>query len=113
MEIVTPAQVITELNRLQILSEKGVQALYEAELAVAEAENAYEKAFAKAILKHEGGTAQVKEALAKLDTADERFAFQLAKVERDRVKNKLKQVSEACVSVSVISRQVELQYRTA
>ena len=41
------------------------------------------------------------------------FAFQLAKVERDRVKNKLKQVSEACVSVSVISRQVELQYRTA
>ena len=44
------------------------------------------------------------EALAKLDCADEKFAMQLARIERDRVKNKLKQISEACVSVSVISR---------
>lgn len=111
MEIITPQQVISELNRLQTLSEKGVQTLADAELKLAEAENAFEKAFAHAILKHDGGTAQTKEALAKLDTADEKFAMQLARIERDRVKNKLKQISEACVSVSVISRQVELQFR--
>lgn len=111
MEIQTPQQVINELNRLQALSEKGVEALYQAEVKLVEAENAYEVAYAKAILKHEGGTAQTKEALAKLDTADVKFVAQLARVERDRVKSKLKQISEASVACSVIGRQVELQFR--
>jgi len=44
VEIVTPQQVISELNRLQTLSEKGVQTLADAELKLAEAENAFEKA---------------------------------------------------------------------
>lgn len=110
MEITTPDQVIRELNRIQTDASKGITALYEAEKRLVELDLAFDKAWAKAVLKHSGAVA-VREALATLDTDSERFERDLARVEVNRIKLKLKQLSEASMAASVIGKQVELTYK--
>jgi hypothetical protein len=112
MEITTPDQVIRELNRLQTESAKGIEALYAAEKNLVELDIKHDNAYSKALLKHEGSIA-LREALARLDSESERFQRDLARVEVNRIKLKLKQISEASVAASVIGRQVELTWRHA
>ncbi len=110
MDITTPDQVIRELNRLQSDAVKGIGALYEAERKLVELDLAFDTSWAKALLKHSGAVA-IREAMATLDTESERLQRDLARVEVNRIKLKLKQLSEASVAASVIGRQVELTYK--
>lgn len=107
----TPATIIEELRRLTVEAAKGPAAVYEAEKKVAEAELAYDTANAHAVLSS-GGTALERGAQAKLASGEEKFALDIAKAELNRVKLKLRQLESAQVSVSVISRLVELEWRT-
>lgn len=112
MEITTPDQVIRELNRLMAESSRGIQVMYEAETKVAELELAHEKVFQEAFLAT-GGTVADRTAVAKLKAADARFAWDLARIELNRVKAKLKQLSDAGTLTAVIAKQVELAMRNA
>jgi hypothetical protein len=112
-DILTPDQVIVELNRLMGESQRGIHALYDAEAKVAYADADYEHAFSSAIIGQDSGTAQERVARAKLDAADKKLALDLAKAELSRVKAKLRAIDSAQVAVSVIAKQVELMYRHA
>jgi rRNA-processing protein FCF1 len=111
-DITTPKQVIDELNRLMAESQKGVQALYEAEIKVAELENEYDKTISSALLSSDG-TIPERQAKAKLAASEIKLELDIAKAQLSRVKMKLKTLDSAQMATSVIARQVDLQWRHA
>ena len=111
-EIITPADVIAELNRLMSESQKGIQAMYDAEIKVANLDAEYERAWAVATLEATG-TALDRQATAKLACIDLKLALDIAKAELTRVKTKLRAIDSASVATSVIAKHVELAYRSA
>ena len=106
----TPQEVISELTRLMGEMPKGIQALHDAEVKVAEADLVFERKLASSFINNQGSVAD-RQAVAKLESADEKFALDLAKAELSRVKAKLRSLDSAQVAVSVISRLVELEWR--
>jgi hypothetical protein len=111
-EITTPGQVVAELNRLMRESQKGINALYEAEVKVATLDLAYEREYSLALL-NAAGTAPEKTAQAKISAGQAKLDLDVSKAELNRVKAKLRAVESAQVAVSVIAKQVELQWRHA
>lgn len=111
MQIVSPGDVINELNRLRDLAEVGAEKIYSAQVALAEAESALDTAYAKSFIRHDGNTVALKEQLAALDTADLRFERDKCRAELDRLKLKMKTISDSMVAVSVIAKQVEMMWR--
>lgn len=111
MEIITPAHIIQELQRLTAEMEKGSNALYDAECRMADAENAYDKAVSLAFLNNQGTVAD-RQAVAKLQSADEKLKADLARAEFNRVKTKMKTLSDQATMMAVMSKNVELQWRT-
>jgi len=112
-EITTPGQVVAELNRLMSESQRGVNALYEAEIKVAHFDMEYERAAALGLLNAEGATAPERAAKAKLAALEDKLQLDISKAELNRVKAKLRSLDSAQVAVSVIARQVELQWKHA
>ena len=110
MEIISPQNVIQEMNRLMGLQEKGIQALYESERALAEAEASLDTVEAKAFIAHEGTIAD-RTNLAKLEAVQARLARDIAKAEATRIRMKLKSIESSLMAVSVIGRQVELEFK--
>jgi hypothetical protein len=110
LEIVSPDHIIGKLNELIQSGEKGVNALYDAEMKVADRDLVYEKAFQSAFLEAQGTVAD-RTAVARLKTAELKFEHDMAKVELNRVKAKIKQISDAGTLTAVIAKQVELTFR--
>lgn len=108
--LLTPDQVIQELLRIQSESSKAPQAIYEANVAVIEAERAYKHKWNLEFIAVKG-TIQDRKAIADLACEDLEDAYELAKANLDRVKTKAKQLADAGVLVSVMGRQVELAMR--
>lgn len=109
-DIVSPADVVAELNRLRDLQSKGVDALFEAETRLADAERDLDTVEAKAFIAAQGTVAD-RERLAKLGASDARFARDVARAEVNRVRTKLKGIEQAFMAVSVIAKQIELEWR--
>jgi hypothetical protein len=110
--LITPDQVISEIQRLTGEAAKAPQAIYDAEKVVADKQLAYDRKSALEFMNAQGTVAD-RENLAKLNAADEKFELELAKAELNRVKNKSKQLADAGVLTASIGRQVELMYRNA
>jgi hypothetical protein len=110
VDFTTPHQIIQELNRLMQEMPKGIQALHDAELKVAQADADYERALAAAFLDNQGSVAD-RQAVAKLKASDHKLALDIAKAELNRIKAKLRAIDSAQVAVSVISRLVEMEYK--
>lgn len=112
MNLEFPADVIRELGVIREQAEKGIQVLADAETKlvglVLEAERVEAIAYLNAI-----GTVPEREARATLASLEHREAAELAKVEVNRVKTKLKQLSEAQMSIQTSARMIELQFKTA
>lgn len=106
----TPAQIIGELHRIQTEAAKGVQALYDAECRLADAENAYERELQLAFIEAQGTVAD-RTAVSRLKAADARLKADLAKAEWNRVKLKMKQLELAQMSTQTIARQIETELR--
>ena len=111
-DIITPDQVIRELNRLIGESAKGVEALFAAEVKVANLEADYDRALSMAQLEAQG-TALDRTATARLKCIDKNLDLNLARAEMNRVKMKLRSIDSAQVAVSVIAKQVEATMRHA
>lgn len=105
-----PSEVISEMQRLIRESQKGIEALYEAETALANAENNLDTVEQKAFIKYEGTVAD-RQAMAKLEAADARLQRDLRRAELNRIKAKLKIIEQAQMATSVIARQVEVEAR--
>ena len=109
-EILTPADVVAELNRLMAETQKGIQALFEAEVKVATLDAEYDRELSLATL-DAAGTALDRQATARLACVDKKLALDIAKAELNRVKTKLRALDSASVATSVIAKQVELVYK--
>jgi len=109
-DLLTPDQVILELRRIQAESSKAPEAIYQAELKLAEAERNAEVVLQKAFIQSQGTVAD-RTAVSRFQAADARFDADVAKAELNRVKAKAKQLADAGVLVSVMGRQVELAMR--
>ncbi len=107
----TPSQIIQELQQIQNDAAIGVRALYEAEVKLAHAENAYEREVNLAFLNTEAKLATERTAISKLKASDKRLEADLAKAEYNRIKLKLKQLELAQMSTQTIARQVETEMK--
>lgn len=107
---VTPTQIADELRRIQTEAAKGVQALFDAEVKVAEAEHAYEKALQGTFIGTQGTVAD-RTAIARLQAAEARLQADLAKAQYNRVKSKMKQLELQQMSTQTIARQLETELR--
>lgn len=111
-EIVSPADVVRELARLRAESEKGIGYLAEVEQKAVTFELEAERQKAVSFLQAQGTVAD-REAIALLESQEARSAAAIAKIEVNRVKLKLKHLSEAMMATQTASRMVDLQWRTA
>lgn len=111
-ELKTPDSIIAELVQIRAEASKGVDAQYSAEVKLAKATLAADKAEALVILEAQG-TVMDRQAVAKLKTEEERLAEALARAEFNRVKTKIKVLEQAQMSVQTQARLVELQWKSA
>ena len=111
MEIISPGHIIQELQRLTAEMDKGSNALYDAECKMADAEAAYDKAVSLAFINNQGTVAD-RQAVAKLQSVDAKLQADLARAEFNRVKVKMKTLSDQATMMAVMSKNVELQWRT-
>jgi hypothetical protein len=111
MEIISPTHIIQELQRLTAEMDKGANALYDAECKMADAEAAYDKAVSLAFINNQGTVAD-RQAVAKLQSVDQKLQADLARAEFNRVKTKMKTLSDQATMMAVMSKNVELQWRT-
>jgi hypothetical protein len=112
MEIITPAHIVQELQRITTEMDKGANALYDAECKMADAESAYDKAVSLAFINNDGTVAD-RQAVAKLQAVEEKLKADLAKAEYNRVRTKLKTLSDQATMMAVISKNVEIQWKHA
>jgi hypothetical protein len=107
----TPGQIVEELQRISKEMEKGASALYDAEVKLADAEATYDKSVSLSFLNSQGTVAD-RQAVAKLQAIDEKLKADLARAEFNRVKMKMKVLADTATMTAVISRNVELQWRS-
>jgi hypothetical protein len=91
--------------------DKGSNALYDAECKMADADAAYDKAVSLAFLNNQGTVAD-RQAVAKLQSVEEKLKADLSRAEFNRVKTKMKTLSDQATMMAVMSKNVELQWRT-
>lgn len=108
--IETPLHVITELDAIRKQSERGIELLADAERRLLSAELAADRAEAQALLAAQG-TVVDRQAVAKLASEESRFEAGLAKVEVNRIKLKLKHLTESTMAVQTTARMVELEWK--
>lgn len=106
----TPGQVIKELERIRQQSERGIELLAQAETKYLELEAEADKLEQSELLKAQG-TVVDRQAIAKLKSADARFEANLAKVELNRIKTKIKHLSESLMAVMAAGKLVEMEWR--
>jgi hypothetical protein len=106
----TPGQIIEELQRLQTEMQRGSDALYDAEIKLADAEAVYDRAVSLSFLNSQGTVAD-RQAVAKLQAVEEKLKVDLARAEYNRIKMKMKTLSDQATMTAVISKNVELQWR--
>lgn len=99
-----PSQIVQEIARLTQENSRGAEALYEAEVKLAEAEHALDLVEQKAFIKAEGTVAD-RTALAKLEAADSRLQRDLRRAEHNRIKVKIKMIE---TSLMAMGTQVKL-----
>jgi hypothetical protein len=112
MQLQTPDSIIRELVDIREQATKGITALYDAELKLAQATIDCETVEAKALLGAEGNVAE-RQAVAKLESSAARLHEAIAKAEFNRVKTKLRLLEQAQMSVQTQARLVEMMYRSA
>lgn len=110
--IETPMDVIAELASIRAQSEKGIAVLADAEIRLVGAELMADRAEALALLDAQG-TVVDRQAVAKLASQEQREIAALARAEVNRIKLKLKHLSESMMAVQTSARMVEIQWKTA
>lgn len=91
--------------------DKGSNALYDAECKLADSDAAYDKAVSLAFINNQGTVAD-RQAVAKLQAVEEKLQADLARAEFNRIKVKMKTLSDQATMMAVMSKNVELQWRT-
>ena len=106
----TPLELSQQLAELTQENRKGADALYAAEVALAEAEHELDLVEQRAFIKHQGTVAD-RTALARLDAADARLQRDLRKAEANRLRVKIKGIESALMAVATQAKLVNTETR--
>ena len=101
-----------ELQRITKEMDRGASALYDAECKLADADSTYDRAVSLAFLNNSGTVAD-RQAVAKLQAVEEKLKADLARAEYNRIKTKMRTLSDQATMMAVMSKNVELQWRHA
>ena len=105
-----PHEVTSELRRLTEEIRKGSSALYDSEVKLAHCENELDLVEQRAFIGAEGTVAD-RNALARLESAQNRLQRDLARAEVNRVKVKVKGLESALMATQTLSRIMEMESR--
>lgn len=105
-----PSELIQELASLTAENKKGVEALYAAEVALAQAEHDLDLVEQKAFIKAQGTIAD-RTALSKLEAADSRLQRDLRKAEANRIRMKIKTLETAIMAVATQAKLIGVETR--
>lgn len=106
----SPSQIIQELQRLIQENQKGNNALYDAEIELADAEAELDRVETKAFLSAQGTVAD-RQSLARYETNELRLKRDLKKAERDRIKQKLRSIEAALTANQTMAKLLDLESR--
>jgi hypothetical protein len=102
--------VIQELQRLIAETEKGNNALYDAEIELADAESELDRVELKTFISKQGTVAD-RQALARLEVNELRLKRDLKRAERDRIKQKLRSIEAAMTATQTVAKMVDLEIK--
>jgi len=105
-----PSELIQELATLTAENRKGAEALFAAEVALAEAEHELDTIEQKAFIKAQGTVAD-RTALSKLEAADARLQRDLRRAEFNRVKVKIKQIETALMALATQAKLIQQEVK--
>ena len=107
---VIPSDIAKELLELTQTNRKGVEALFDAETNLAQAEYDLDKIEAQAFLDATGSVAE-RQARAKLLAADARFARDLAKAQVNRVRTKIRGIESEIMAQATMSKIMQAEMK--
>lgn len=99
-----------QLAALTQENDKGADALYEAEVKLAQAEHELDLIEQKAFIKAQGTVAD-RTALAKLESADARLQRDLRKAEANRIRMKIKSLETNIMAVATQAKLIQAETR--
>lgn len=105
-----PSELITQLADLTLENRKGAEALYAAEVAVAEAEHTLDTIEQTEFIKATGTVAD-RTALARLASSHARLQRDLRRAEANRIKMKIKGLESALMAVATQAKLVSVETR--
>lgn len=108
-EIITPDRIIQALTENRKEAEKGIDALYHAEVDLAQKQLDADRIESAAYLRTQGLVAD-RTALAKLESSQARFEVDLARAKVNRIKTKLQQIQQQQSALQTQARMVEITY---
>ena len=103
--------IVQELRLTAAEVQRGISVLYDCEVKLADAENAYDRELQLAFMNAQGTVAD-RQAVSRLQASDKRLAAYLAKAEYNRVKAKLKALEMAQMSIQTQARLLETEIKT-
>jgi hypothetical protein len=106
----TPSNIETELREVIKQIRLGVTALHTAESKAVTLNDEADRIEWRAYLANQG-TIKDREALAKLEAADARLAADIAKIEVNRVKAKIRALETESMAISVMAKQVAIEWQ--
>lgn len=106
----TPLEIQKALADLTQENSKGHEALFAAEVALAEAEHELDLVEQRAFIKHQGTVAD-RTALARLDSAEVRLQRDLRRAELNRIKVKIKGLESALMAYATQAKLIQSELR--
>jgi len=107
---VLPSEIAIQIAQLTAENSKGAEALYVAEVELAEAEHHLDTVEAKAFIKHQGTVAD-RTALARLEASEARFERDLAKARANRIRVKIKGLETAIMASATQAKLLSSELR--
>ena len=106
----TPLEIQQAIAELIAENQRGANALFESEKALAEAEYELDTIEQKAFLKAEG-TVKDREAIARLESAEKRLQRDLRRAEHQRIKVKIKAIEIGIMALATQAKLVQSEAR--
>jgi hypothetical protein len=108
--MLSPSDISQQLTELVNENYRGVNAVYQAEAKLAQAEYDLDTAEQTAFISAEGSVAE-RTAIAKLNSAEKRLERDLARAEFNRVKLKLKAIESALMASATQAKLLSVEIR--
>lgn len=105
-----PLEIAQQIAELTKESNKGSEALYAAEMELAEAEHELDLIEAKAFIRNQGSVAD-RQALARLESADARLKRDVCKAKVNRIKVKIKSLESALMASATQAKLIQAEMR--